>query len=117
MMAAQAHAYAQSCFMYFQLMARISKSSEEKSYFQSQQAIAGCMVHGPHGSEPVQLPIGHDFGFPPSLAEFPSYDQQAFMRFQEDMHSTKMPPPHLMKFESNESPDKKAHDNVLVEGS
>lgn len=34
LMAAQAHAYAQSCFMYFQLMARISKTNEEKTYFQ-----------------------------------------------------------------------------------
>ena len=33
LMAAQAHAYAQSCFMYFQLMARLSKSSVEKNYF------------------------------------------------------------------------------------
>ena len=36
LMAAQAHAYAQSCFMYFQLMAKISKSQEEKQYFQQQ---------------------------------------------------------------------------------
>lgn len=56
-------------------MAKLSKSSEEKSYFQSQQAIAGCMVHGPHGSDPVQLPIDFEMGLPPpSLAEFPPYE-------------------------------------------
>ena len=36
MMAAQAHAYAQSCFMYFQLMAKLSKSQDERNYFMHQ---------------------------------------------------------------------------------
>ena len=109
-MAAQAHAYAQSCFMYFQLMARISKSTEEKNYFQSQQAIAGCMIHGPHGSDPVQLPLENDLGIPPpSLADFPPYDPKTFMRFQEEINSSQMPPPHLMNFDANESPAKEDH--------
>lgn len=56
MMQAQAHAYAFSCFLYFQHMVKISKSPEEKGYYQQQQAIAGCMVHGPHGVSPAMVP-------------------------------------------------------------
>lgn len=110
LMAAQAHAYAQSCFMYFQLMAKLSKSQEEKKYFQQQQAIAGCMIHGPHGSEPVQLPIDKELGIPPpSLAEFPTYDPNAFTQYaQEDADAAQMPPPHLLNFdEAPEEGDKK----------
>lgn len=88
LMAAQAHAYAQSCFMYFQLMAKISKSQVEKNYFQQQQAIAGCMIHGPHGDDPVQLPIEHECAIPPpSLAHYPMYDPRAFMQYYEDMET------------------------------
>jgi hypothetical protein len=79
LMAAQAHAYAQSCFMYFQLMARLSKSSAEKNYFLHQQAIAGCMVHGPHGDKPVQMNPEHEVPVPPpSMAAYPAYDPNAF---------------------------------------
>ena len=64
MMQAQAHAYAFSCFLYFQHMVKIAKSSEEKSYYQQQQAVAGCMVHGPHGISPASM-MPPPFGFPP----------------------------------------------------
>ena len=66
MMQAQAHAYAFSCFLYFQHMVKMSKSPEEKAYYSQQQSIAGCMVHGPHGISPVG-PTGMmipPFGFP-----------------------------------------------------
>jgi len=69
MMQAQAHAYAFSCFLYFQHMVKISKSPEEKGYYQQQQAIAGCMVHGPHGVSPSVVPS--PFGFAPSYFGFP----------------------------------------------
>jgi hypothetical protein len=34
----------------------MARSEEDKHYFQKQQSIAGCMVHGPHGMFPVPLP-------------------------------------------------------------
>ncbi len=55
-MQAQAHAYAYSCFLYFQNMVKNSKSSEEKAYFSQQASIAGCMIHGPHGASPIGIP-------------------------------------------------------------
>mgnify|MGYP007004445763 CR=1 FL=1 len=78
MMQAQAHAYAFSCFLYFQHMVKISKSPEEKSYYQQQQAIAGCMVHGPHGVSPATMmppPFGFApyFGFPHHQVEYSSH--------------------------------------------
>ena len=56
MMQAQAHAYAYSCFLYFQKMASNSKTQDEKAYFSQQASIAGCMIHGPHGVSPVGMP-------------------------------------------------------------
>ena len=56
MMQAQAHAYAYSCFSYFQNMAKGAKSRSEQAYYQQQASIAGCMVHGPHGISPIGIP-------------------------------------------------------------
>jgi hypothetical protein len=49
-------------------MVKISKSPEEKGYYQQQQAIAGCMVHGPHGVSPAMVP--QPFGFAPPFFGF-----------------------------------------------
>jgi hypothetical protein len=38
-------------------MAKMAKSDDEKAYYKKQQAISGCMVHGPHGVTPVPLPF------------------------------------------------------------
>lgn len=56
-MQAQAHSYAFSCFLFFKKMAKLAKSDEERAYYKKQQAISGCMVHGPHGVTPVPLPF------------------------------------------------------------
>ena len=83
MMAAQAHAYAQSCFMYFELMAKLSKSQDERNYFMHQQAIAGCMVHGPHGDKPAHMIP------PPTLAEYPPYDPKTFCKYHDSKDAMK----------------------------
>jgi hypothetical protein len=64
MMQSQAHAYAFSCFLYFQHMAKTAKTPEEKAYYLHQQGVAGCMVHGPHGISPVGIPQ------PPALGQY-----------------------------------------------
>ena len=109
LMAAQAHAYAQSCFMYFQLMARLSKSQVERNYFLHQQAIAGCMVHGPHGDDPVQMSFDHDISIPPpSLADYPAYDPKAFSQYHNEETknaASNMQPPHTLNIsQSVEAP-------------
>lgn len=86
MMQAQAHAYAFSCFLYFQQMAKMSKNNAEKQYYQEQQQIAGCMVHGPHGIAPagyppiVMPPVNTKQGLPqipPMLNQYPLMHQQS----------------------------------------
>jgi hypothetical protein len=43
-------------------MVKIAKTPEEKAFYQQQQAIAGCMVHGPHGVSPAGImPFGYPF--------------------------------------------------------
>ena len=76
MMQSQAHAYAFSCFLYFQHMAKTAKTPEEKAYYLHQQGVAGCMVHGPHGISPVGIPQ------PPALGHYgiqPKYGYYSYM--------------------------------------
>lgn len=62
------------------------------------------MVHGPHGSNPVQLPpIDPEMSmFPPSIGEFPPYDPKVFNKFNEESGEEQMPPPHMLNFNSSE---------------
>ena len=55
MMQASAHAYAYHMFVYFEHMAKVADTDAQKAYYKQCKAVAGCMVHGPHGVQPVPM--------------------------------------------------------------
>ena len=80
MMQAQAHAFAYQMFHYFEQMAKAAAAPEEKAYYKQYQGVAGCMVHGPHGIQPVPMPHFLNFPHPPQFfggqmgqMQYPSY--------------------------------------------
>ena len=81
LMTAQAYAYAQSCYLFFQHMKNLAKTPEEKHHFQQQLETANKMVSGLSAQQDMGIP-GLSLP-PPALVGVPPYNPMMFVDHEE----------------------------------